>query len=71
MATVTELQAFRDRLLEARYSGVREVRDASGEAVQYKSDSEMARALAAIDSEIAGLQRTVARLSYPMTSKGV
>lgn len=71
MASVEQLRIFRDRLQEARYSGLREVRDSTGETVQYKSDSEMARALAAIDLEIAGLQRTVARLSYPQTSKGV
>lgn len=71
MATVAELQAYRTRLQDARYSGIREVRDANGEAVSYKSDSEMARALAAIDAEISGLQRTVARLSYPQTSKGL
>lgn len=71
MATVAQLQAFRTRLQESRYSGLREVRDASGESVQYKSDSEMARALAALDAEIAGLTRTVGRLSYPQTSKGL
>lgn len=70
MATLSELQAFRSRLQESRYSGIREVRDANGESVAYKSDGEMARALAALEAEIAGLQRTVARLSYPQTSKG-
>lgn len=72
MATVAELQAFRARLQEARFSGVREVRDASGEAVAYKSDGEMARALAAIDSEIARAAGTKSGgLAYPQTSKGL
>lgn len=71
MATVTELQAFRTRLQESRYSGLREVRDANGEAVAYKSDGEMARAIAAIDAEIARLAGARPGLAYPQTSKGL
>lgn len=72
MATVAELQAFRTRLQESRYSGIREVRDANGESVSYKSDGEMARAIAAIDSEIARVAGAKpAGLAYPITSKGL
>lgn len=72
MATVLELQAFRARLQESRYSGIREVRDANGETVSYKSDGEMARAIAAIDSEIARAAGTKSGgLAYPQTSKGL
>ncbi|EAR49945.1 hypothetical protein OG2516_17448 [Oceanicola granulosus HTCC2516] len=51
--TVPELTAARDALLRARADGVRRYRDQNGEEVEYRSDSEMARALAALDSEIA------------------
>jgi hypothetical protein len=56
--TLEQLIATRAALAAARASGLREVRDgASGESVSYKSDSEMAAALRALDSEIAALQR--------------
>ncbi len=42
-------------LAAARFNGLREVRDADGSAITYKSDSEMARALAALDAQIAAL----------------
>ena len=51
--TVDQLVAARDALLDARASGVREVRDQNGESITYKGDSEMAAALAALDREIA------------------
>ncbi|HMQ91512.1 MAG TPA: hypothetical protein PKA33_00835 [Amaricoccus sp.] len=57
MATLAELQAHRSALLSARASGVRRVRDASGEEVEYRTDSEMKAAIAFIDSEIAAAQR--------------
>lgn len=72
MATVAELQAWKTRLQEARYSGLREVRDANGESVAYKSDSEMARALDSIEYAIARAAGTKpAGLAYPQTSKGL
>lgn len=48
----SDLFAMRDRLLKARFAGLREVRDSNGETVVYKSDSEMAAALVALDQEI-------------------
>ncbi|PQO22108.1 hypothetical protein C2I36_14800 [Rhodobacteraceae bacterium WD3A24] len=51
--TVDQLVAARDALLDARASGVREVRDQNGESITYKGDREMAAALAALDREIA------------------
>ena len=54
MATVAELQKMRADLLAARAGGVRRFRDQNGEEVEYRSDSEMARALAALDAEISG-----------------
>jgi hypothetical protein len=56
MASLAELQAFRDALFAARMGGVREVRDQNGESVRYASDREMAAALAAADRAIADAQ---------------
>lgn len=49
------LQAWRDKLFEARLQGVRSFRDQNGEEVSYSSDREMAAAIAAADREIAAL----------------
>jgi len=68
MATLAELQAYRARLLDARYAGVRSARNSNGEEVTYRSDSEIARAIAAIDAEIAGQS---AKTILFKTSKGV
>ncbi len=56
MATLAQLQQWRSNLLEARMNGLRRIRDQNGEEVEYRSDSEMARAIAAADREIAALQ---------------
>ena len=53
--TGQQLSAARDSLVEARATGVLEYRDSNGELVRYKSDREMASALAALDREIAAL----------------
>lgn len=71
MATLAELQAWRTRLQDARYSGVRRVRDSSGEEVEYRSDSELARALAALDSEISAAQSRRPSTILFKTSKGL
>ena len=69
--TLSELQAARDALLRARAGGVREYQDQNGERVSYKSDSEMARALAALDAEIvAHAGRRPSQIRF-QTSKGV
>lgn len=55
MATVAELQAMRAALVVARSSGTLKTVFTSGSTrreVEYKSDSEMAAAIAAIDREI-------------------
>lgn len=54
--SLTDLQSLRDALIRARFAGVREVQDANGERVQYRSDAEMARALANCESLIAQMQ---------------
>lgn len=70
--TLEQLIAARAALVAARANGLREVRDADGSAVVYRSDREMAAALAAIDSDILRL----AGASKPsiirfVTSKGL
>lgn len=52
-AGVSQLQAWRDSLFHARLQGVREFQDSNGERVSYRSDAEMAAALAAADRAIA------------------
>ncbi|MFE3838753.1 phage head-tail joining protein [Pseudogemmobacter sonorensis] len=54
-----------------RFSGVRTVRDQNGEEVTYRSQSEIERAIAAIDSEIATLQRGRLSLIRVQSSKGL
>jgi len=71
VATLAQLQDWRDRLKDARYSGVRRVRDSNGEEVEYRSDIDLTRALAAVESEIAGASRPRQSIIYPLTSKGV
>ncbi|MFN4153650.1 MAG: phage head-tail joining protein [Paracoccaceae bacterium] len=71
MASVSQLTEWRDRLQSARYSGTRAVQDATGERIEYKSDSEMARALAAIDAEISQLQKRRLSIIRFQTSKGL
>lgn len=50
-----ELEAFRDELLRARYSGVRTVKTET-EEVTYTSDAEMRTALADLERRIAALR---------------
>jgi hypothetical protein len=70
--SLSDLQQWRDKLFRARMSGIREVRDANGEHITYRSDAEMATALAAADRAIAEIQsgRQVKTIIF-RTSKGV
>ncbi len=70
-ASLADLIKWRDALFQARLQGVRRFRDQNGEEVEYRSDSELARALAAVESEIAGASRPRQSILYPLTSKGV
>lgn len=66
-----ELRIARDRLREARFGGVRTTRFGEDE-VTFKSDAEMASALAAIEAEIVRQTRGERpRTFYPRTSKGL
>jgi hypothetical protein len=55
MATLAQLQEWRDRLMDAKFSGVLIVTDSSGDSVRYRSHSELGAALASLDSEIRNL----------------
>lgn len=52
MATLDQLQEWRDRLMDAKFSGVLIVTDSTGESVRYRSHSELAAATANLDAEI-------------------
>ena len=71
MADLTKLQDYRDKLQDARFSGVRTVRDSNGEEVTYRSQGEMERAIAALDAEIATLQQRRPQQVRCQTSKGI
>jgi hypothetical protein len=71
MATLADIIKWRDALIEARLSGVREVQDQNGERVTYKSDSEMARAIAAAEAAIAAATRRPSSTILFKTSKGL
>jgi len=57
--------------MQARFGGVREVRDSNGETVVYKSDQEMANAMQAISREIAAVSGTAVNTILFSTSKGL
>lgn len=69
MATVEELQAQRDRLKEIRGKGIAsyEIGDRS---LRYRSDAEIAAAIADIDRQIAAASATPVRRVVVGTTKG-
>lgn len=75
MATLEELQTRRAALVTARSSGVLRTTFREGgteRTTQFKSDNEMATAIAAIDREIAALQgRRRITTFLPHFSKGL
>ena len=71
MASLVQLQEWRESLLAARMRGVRSVRDQNGEEVVFSSDREMAAALAACDREIAGLTSSPPKTIIFRTTKGL
>lgn len=64
-----DLIRMRDELKDARFSGVRRFVDQNGETIEYKSDAEMARALVAIETELAA-RKPPSTIRF-QTSKGV
>lgn len=70
-ASLADLIKWRDALFEARLQGVRRFRDQNGEEVEYRSDREMAAALAAADSAIAAARRAAPSTIHFRTLKGL
>lgn len=73
MATVslTQLTAWRNELVELRASGIRRVVHQNGQTLDYKSDTEMAAAIAALDAQISAATRDGAGRFTFQTSKGL
>ncbi|MBB3998873.1 phage head-tail joining protein [Aureimonas pseudogalii] len=71
MATLADLARWRDELIEARLSGVREVQDQNNERIRYGTDAEMAAAIRAADRMIADASRRPASTIRFATSKGL
>jgi hypothetical protein len=68
---LAQLCELRVKLIRARANNVREVTDQNGESLTYKSDREMAAALAYIESLIAAKRSgTTANVIKFRTSKG-
>lgn len=68
---IARLHQFREKLQDARFSGVRTVRDSNGEEVTYRSQAEIEQAIVALDREMAALRgRTPGRIRIS-TSKGL
>lgn len=70
MVDVAELTAWRDKLKKARYVGLRVV-EYDGMRIEYKSDTEMADAIAALDREISGQQATPVTTLRLLPGKGL
>lgn len=71
MATLADMLRYRENLRAARYNGARVFQDQNGERVEYRSDRELAAAMAALEAEIAAMQAKVPSRILPRTSKGV
>ena len=70
MATVAEMQTQLDVLRKARASGVRKVEGPDNRSVEYKSDAEMAAAIADIERRITGASGRPIRTVYFNSTKG-
>ena len=70
MATVIEMQAQLEALRKARSSGLRQV-ETDGKSVEYKSDMEMAAAIADLERRISAASATPVRHVHFNSSKGL
>jgi hypothetical protein len=71
MASLSDLQAFRDTLEGIRFSGVLTV-DYDGKRITYRSQAELDSALDALNKQIAALEGTTrTRIVRVSTSKGL
>lgn len=71
MVDVDHLKRLHAALVEARFQGVRRVRDQNGEELSYRSDSELAAAIADLERRIAAARRALPRQVVFLTSKGL
>jgi hypothetical protein len=69
MTTLADLEAQRAQLVANRNAGIKQARFADQE-VTFRTDKEMAAAIAAIDREIAALQGRRVTTFLPTFSKG-
>lgn len=67
--SITEMQQQLEKLRSVRAKGTRKVRFGEDE-VEYRSDSELAAAIADLERRIAMTANPSRRLIYPKTSKG-
>jgi hypothetical protein len=68
MTTLADLEAQRAQLVANRSAGIKRARFADQE-VTFRTDKEMAAAIAAVDREIAALQGRRVRPSFPPSRK--
>lgn len=68
---LSDLIGWRDKLLAGRFNGVRSFRDQNGESVEYRSDAELAAALADVERRIASVGAAHAKTIVFRTSKGL
>lgn len=69
--TVFQLQAYADKLRDARYRGIRSVRDENGEEITFRSDKELEQAIRSVESEISREMHDRLTTAYINTSKGL
>lgn len=70
MTTVAEMQTQLDALRKARASGIRRV-EHDNRAIDYKTDAEMAAAIADLERRISASSRTPVRHVFFTNSKGL
>lgn len=69
--SLEQLTGWRRELMELRASGIRRIVHQNGQALDYKTDGEMAAAIAALDSQISAATRNRAGRMTFQTSKGL
>jgi len=71
MATLTDLQKWRDRLIEAMADPTRAVQDSDGSRIEYKSTREIVAAINAVNRAIQLSEAGRSRVAYPTFDKGI
>jgi hypothetical protein len=69
--TLDDLTGWRDRLINARLTGIKVIRDALKTEVEYKTDAEMERALASATEMIVAMTAAPVTTIRFRTSKGL